>query len=214
MNFNMKEQRSKDVRGRTHFAVGTAAALLICQPGTVKEFLMGAGIAATGALISDIDVGTSESHKKADLIVNSCILGIAALTAAQFLGYINLEHFKEVMLKSNMIHAAVGFVILLALSAFGKECPHRGFMHSFLACAAFSWCINKMMPAFSTYFFIGFLSHLILDFLNKRGLQLFFPWDKRFCLKLCLADGMVDRMLCFAGGAGICIAVICFLFFR
>ena len=200
------------MRGRTHFTVGTAAALLACQPGTAKELIMGAGLAAAGALVSDIDVGTSESHKKADLIVNSCILGIAALTAAQFFGYISLDRFNEVVLNGKIFQAAIGFVIMLLLAAYGKECPHRGFMHSFLACAAFSWCVSRMMPSLATYFFIGFVSHLALDFFNKRGLQLLFPWDKRFCLDLCSADGLADKLLDLAGRAGICIAVLLYFF--
>lgn len=199
------------MRGRTHFTVGTAAALLICPPVTVKELVMGAGLAAAGALVCDIDVGTSESHKRADLIVNSCIIGIALLAVAQFLGYVSLDHLKEMMVSSKMFHTITGFVVLVLLAAFGKECPHRGFMHSFLACAAFSWCINRMIPSLSIYFLIGFISHLALDFLNKRGLQLLYPWDKRFCLNLCSADGFVDRFLDFAGRAGICIAVLSYI---
>lgn len=45
--------------GRTHFFIGTAAALAVLQPQTVPALVTGAGAAAIGSLISDIDVGTS-----------------------------------------------------------------------------------------------------------------------------------------------------------
>ena len=45
--------------GRTHFFIGTAAALAVLQPQTVPVLVTGAGAAAIGSLISDIDVGTS-----------------------------------------------------------------------------------------------------------------------------------------------------------
>lgn len=42
--------------GRTHFFIGTAAALAVLQPQTVPALVAGAGAAAIGGLISDIDV--------------------------------------------------------------------------------------------------------------------------------------------------------------
>ena len=40
--------------GRTHFFIGTAAALAVLQPQTVPVLVTGAGAAAIGSLISDI----------------------------------------------------------------------------------------------------------------------------------------------------------------
>ena len=45
--------------GRTHFFIGTAAALAVLQPQTVPALVAGAGAAAIDGLISDIDVGTA-----------------------------------------------------------------------------------------------------------------------------------------------------------
>ena len=55
--------------GKTHMAVGVAATLALTNPTTITELVLGSGIGALGAVISDIDVGTSESHKEADKII-------------------------------------------------------------------------------------------------------------------------------------------------
>ena len=65
--------------GRTHFFIGTAAALAVLQPQTVPVLVTGAGAAAIGSLISDIDVGTSQAHSDADKIITATV-AVAALT--------------------------------------------------------------------------------------------------------------------------------------
>ena len=57
--------------GRTHFFIGTAAALAVLQPQTVPALVAGAGAAAIGGLISDIDVGTSQAQRDADKIIKA-----------------------------------------------------------------------------------------------------------------------------------------------
>lgn len=44
-------------------------------------------------------------------------------------------------------------------------------------------------------FFIGMVSHLVLDLLNRRPLRLLYPLRGGWCLGLCWADGRVDRLL-------------------
>lgn len=65
--------------GRTHFFIGTAAALAVLQPQTVPALVAGAGAAAIGGLISDIDVGTSQAHRDADKIITATV-AVAVLT--------------------------------------------------------------------------------------------------------------------------------------
>ena len=55
--------------GKTHMAVGVAASLLLLQPRTLPELILGAGAAAVGSVISDINCGTSESSRRADQII-------------------------------------------------------------------------------------------------------------------------------------------------
>ena len=54
--------------GKTHATVGLGTVLAVTQPSTVSGLVLAAGTGMLGALISDIDVGTSKSHKDADRI--------------------------------------------------------------------------------------------------------------------------------------------------
>ena len=75
--------------GKTHMAVGVAASLLLLQPRTLPELILGAGAAAVGSVISDIDCGTSESSRRADQIIfvsETIVIGIAAVEAHWHLG--------------------------------------------------------------------------------------------------------------------------------
>ena len=45
--------------GKTHAAVGLGTVLAVTQPSTVSGLVLAAGTGMLGALISDIDVGTS-----------------------------------------------------------------------------------------------------------------------------------------------------------
>ena len=47
--------------GKTHMAVGIATTLAVIPPENTRQLLLEVGAGAVGALISDIDVGTSES---------------------------------------------------------------------------------------------------------------------------------------------------------
>ena len=76
--------------GKTHMAVGVAASLLLLQPRTLPELILGAGAAAVGSVISDIDCGTSESSRRADQIIfvsETIVIGIAAVEHTGILAY-------------------------------------------------------------------------------------------------------------------------------
>ena len=89
-------------------------------------------------------------------------------------------------------------------------------MHSLIVLAALGWCIKLLIPSAYMYFCIGLLSHLGLDVFNKKGIQLFYPYKKRYCLRLCSSDGKVDGLIGKAGMAGmmagICWCIINILF--
>ena len=141
--------------GRTHFFIGTAAALAVLQPQTVPVLVTGAGAAAIGSLISDIDVGTSQAHRDADKIITATV-AVAALTIlAEY--KLNLGIYRRLT---------------------------------------------------SDYFAVGFLSHLVLDVMNRKPEKLLWPWKKGFCLGLCSARGVVNRALLGVGMASLTVILV------
>ena len=164
--------------GKTHMAVGVAASLLLLQPRTLPELILGAGAAAVGSVISDIDCGTSESSRRADQIIfvsETIIIGIAAVEAHWHLGL-----YQRLMSNSSVSH------IVLACAAF-------------LAGGLLMSCVGVFLPMLVPYFGIAFASHLALDFLNHKGEQLLYPYRKRFSLGICSASGLMNRLFLFCG---------------
>ena len=171
--------------GRTHFFIGTAAALAVLQPQTVPVLVTGAGAAAIGSLISDIAVLTILAEYK-----------------------LNLGIYRRLTSDSNILRLLAGTAAFLLLCAYGKQQPHRSFMHSFAALALLTACVDIIYPDASAYFAVGFLSHLVLDVLNRKPEKLLWPWKKGFCLGLCSARGVVNRALLGVGMASLTVILV------
>ena len=156
--------------GRTHFFIGTAAALAVLQPQTVPALVAGAGAAAIGGLISDIDVGTSQAHRDADKIITATV-AVAVLTIlAEY--KLNLGIYRRLTSDSSVLRLLAGTAAFLLICAYGKQQPHRSFMHSFAALALLTACVDIIYPDASAYFTVGFLSHLVTNkFLERAPLS-------------------------------------------
>ena len=154
--------------GRTHFFIGTAAALAVLQPQTVPALVAGAGaVRSSAGLISDIDVGTSQAHRDADKIITATV-AVAVLTIlAEY--KLNLGIYRRLTSDSSVLRLLTGTAAFLLICAYGKQQPHRSFMHSFAALALLTACVDIIYPDASAYFAVGFLSHLVLDFFNRKS---------------------------------------------
>lgn len=167
--------------------------LMIMQPKNIQELILGTGVAAIGGVISDIDIGTSDSHKEADKIIAMAALAVTAVIAAEYIWDVGL--YRRLMRNSSVARIAVAAASFLIICAFGKERPHRSFMHSILALFLLTGCVVIFLPMAAPYFGIAFASHLALDLLNRKRERLLYPWRKGFGLNLCSSKGLVNRLL-------------------
>jgi membrane-bound metal-dependent hydrolase YbcI (DUF457 family) len=59
---------------------------------------------------------------------------------------------------------------------------HRRLFHSFLAAGAWFWLIGRfvppVLPALGTVFVGGYISHMLVDGLNTKGVCYFYPFDR------------------------------------
>ena len=99
------------------------------------------------------------------------------------------------MANSNIARVIIGSLAFLVICAFGKEQPHRSFMHSFLALAMLSICVYIIFPDMTPYFMVGFMSHMFIDVFNRKREKFFWPVGKGFCLHWCSANGIVNKIL-------------------
>lgn len=68
-------------------------------------------------------------------------------------------------------------------------------MHSFLALFGLSFFTYIIFPDITPYFFVGFISHMVIDAFNGKREKIFWPLGKGFALRLCKADGLVNKLL-------------------
>ena len=117
--------------GKTHWAVGIATTLAVLPPENPRQLLMEMGAGAVGALISDIDVGTSKSHKDADKMTYLTIGVIAVVIAIDY--FCSMGIIRQIWQREGLLRIILGILIFVGVCTFGKEQPHRSFTHSFLA---------------------------------------------------------------------------------
>lgn len=179
--------------GKTHMAVGVAAGLTLLHPQNIPELIVGTGTLALSSVISDIDSGTSDSHKDADKIIAVAGLICFAVAAAETVMHLGI--YERLMRNSSFMRILAGTMAFLLLCAFGKEQPHRSFMHSIPALLLLTGCVKIIFPLAMPYFAVGFLSHLVLDLLNHRDERLLYPLKCGVSFGICSSKGLVNRIL-------------------
>ena len=197
--------------GKTHMAVGIAATLAITQPSGVSELVLAVGAGSLGALISDIDVGTSNSHRDADKITALSVVVLAVFAMDYFC---NTQIIERIIGSSGYLRIIAGLLLFIGICAFGKEQPHRSFMHSFLALILLSFALGLIWEKAVIYFAVGFLSHLATDIFNKKKVRLLYPMKGGVSLGLFHAYGLANDIFFAIGSIVAIIEVIICIFFR
>ena len=198
--------------GKTHMAVGIAATLAITQPSGVSELVLAVGAGSLGALISDIDVGTSNSHRDADKITALSVVVVLAVFAMDY--FCNTQIIERIIGSSGYLRIIAGLLLFIGICAFGKEQPNRSFMHSFLALILLSFALGLIWEKAVIYFAVGFLSHLATDIFNKKKVRLLYPMKGGVSLGLFHAYGLANDIFFAIGSIVAIIEVIICIFFR
>ena len=192
--------------GKTHFSVGMAAGIAICRPQTMPMLIAGAGLAAFGGTICDIDVETSDAHEQVDRMLVVAVIMVAAVVVMDFIFRVGI--YRRLMANSNIARVIIGSLAFLMICAFGKEQPHRSFMHSFLALAMLSICVYIIFPDMTPYFMVGFMSHMFIDVFNRKREKFFWHVGKGFCLHWCSANGIVNKILFYVSTMAVVLFVL------
>ncbi len=173
---------------RTHLAVGIAVSLaLLPEQGLYPCALAVAG-GALGGVTPDIDI-LNDDYKHDALIGQIIAYGISI--AVFLVNYISGH---------NLIgDLAVGGILYAVLLIIGFKSKHRMFTHSILAMFLYSAAIEILTPKLGYSFLIGYFSHLIIDLLNKKGIQILFPLKFKPCLHICYASKTGNKILMWVG---------------
>ena len=92
-----------------------------------------------------------------------------------------------------------GYVLFSILYAKGISTKHRGFTHYLLALIVYSIPVLMIYPILVPYFGLGYFSHIFIDLFNKKNVQLFHPFNKGICFKLCYANKHGNKVLMYIG---------------
>lgn len=181
---------------KAHIAVGMAAAFTIMRPGSIPEALPVVTGAAIGCLICDLDCEnprerTESSHYR----ITMAVLAAAALIEDHLIGS---GIWKSAGRYGQYVWFA-GFAAFVLICAFASISKHRGFAHSFLALALETASLWLVFPVTAKPFAIAFLSHQVLDLLNKKPIRLFYPAEKGFRLGLFYADRFANKAFAAVG---------------
>ncbi|ERI05251.1 metal-dependent hydrolase [Atopobium sp. oral taxon 810] len=184
--------------GKTHISVGIAAALFVSQPASSAACLATVLAGALGSITPDIDVHNSRSRDA--LIARLIVVGLAIVSFGidRALGAQLWAYISQIQLSQQ----AIGLLGFFGLCAIGRFTPHRSFTHSVLALVLFSLALGLVLPMAIPAFAAGYASHLLLDLLNKMPMNLLFPLESGWCLHLCHADGLTNKVLMVAGLVG------------
>lgn len=190
---------------KAHIAVGMAAAFSIVRPGTVAEALPVIAGGALGCLICDLDC--ENKSEKSDSSRWRVVMALAAAAA------LIEDHLLDAGMWRSLGHCGkylcfagiAGFVIICI---FAGGSGHRGFSHSLLAMALETACLWLIFPAAALPFAAAFMSHVLLDMMNKRSVRLFYPAKKGFCFGWFYADRLANKVITACGTVWLIVAII------
>lgn len=184
--------------GKTHFTFGIASALIITQPQTVAGLITSVAGGAIGGWVVDVDIKDRdidiEDEAGQERVFNTIIeaifililFGIDFFTGKGMCKYI-IDNWSV-----KVWGALLGILVFVII---GLNTKHRTFTHSLMAMLLFSGLVYMFCRPATIAFLIGYASHLVLDLLNKRGLQLFFPIRQRYCFDICASGGTANKVL-------------------
>lgn len=191
--------------GRTHLAMGVAAALLAAGPAAgLTGLVTAAAGGAAGAVLPDLDVrDTAHPWRERLARAGAAALLVGALVADAATGWPLVRRAAGAGLGS----VALGAVSLAALCCAARLSAHRSFSHSLPALAGFSAATHLVCAPLAPFVAVGMASHLMLDLLTHRGLRLLWPARHGFSLGLCRTGGVVDAC-CLAAALSLTAGVI------
>lgn len=192
----------------THVMVGCAVTVAVFQPRDCATFIMSLAAGAIGSEIADIDSATSKSHKDADRIATTAVAIVLCILFMD--NKMNMGICNAIRNNSSYLRILIGVFAFMGLCLYGKEKPHRTFMHSLFGMLTITAAVWIAVPVIAPYFFVGYGTHILLDLFNKKKIQLFYPKKKGICLHLCKADGITNAVLGYTATIAVGLEIICF----
>ena len=180
----------------THLSMGVASAIAVTQPNNVSECLVAIMGGVIGGLICDIDI-LDNNYKNGKL--SEKLIAVKITAVILIFDFLFKMGICEAVFSRDRRFLGTGGILFGLLCLFGIRSAHRTFTHSITGMLLFALAFWFIYPPIVYGFMAGFLSHIILDLLNKRKITLFYPKKFRLCFGICYADGIANKVLMYIG---------------
>ena len=181
----------------THITIGIASALAVCRPDSLQSFLPVLAGASAGSAFCDLDCRTRP--KKRDALFGRIVaagLSAAALFIDYEIGQPMMKYINS--LTTDFLAALFAFLVCGGVAAASGQ---RGFSHSLFAMAVYTASLSVMLRPVAAPFMTAFLSHLLLDLMNRKPVKIFWPFGRGICLRWFYADRTANTLIMLAGAA-------------
>ncbi len=182
--------------GKTHVTMGIAISMLSTAPSNVQSCMLAIIGGALGGVAADID--TVKNDYEHDALIGQ-FLGIGITSILLMTDYFLKIGICQSISGRNRFVVIGGMIVYLVLAGIGFTSEHRTFTHSLLSLILFTLAVYMISPSIAIPYSIGYLSHLLLDILNKKRVPVFYPKGKGFCLNLCYANKFGNKFLMWFG---------------
>lgn len=163
--------------GKTHMAIGIATGLVLTRGEPAQTQLVFTLACTLGSLVPDLDHPKAKLNQNILLLKNkfNSILLYLSLTV----GFVYLYFTEESIL----------FGLLALMTFLISISTHRGFTHSILGYVLATSIVRILSleynaPNIYLGFSLGYITHLIGDFLTVQGIKLFYPISKNIAFPI------------------------------
>ncbi len=190
---------------KTHLSVGIAVSLAIAPPTTEGLYyaLIGGSL---GSMICDIDRSSEGTVRDSRVgwLITAIISAGTWLKQTIFSG--TGVTYRDLLSNPWQL---VCFALLIGLLLFAINGSHRGFSHSLLMFCCSSFFMFSISRRTSLFYAAAFLTHILLDLMNKKPVKILYPMKKGYCLDWFYCDGIANKILMLLGGAAIAAILFC-----
>ena len=181
-------------------ATGVALVVPMMQCKSIADYSLCLGCAVIGSLLPDIDANGESKAKKefrhamSFLTVVAVYLIYSAYTSGTLLSKI-----------SEYIHSirGIGAIAFLIFCVMGYLSSHREFTHYLVGLVCFTVSFMMLTDVkLGIWFGVGFLSHQLIDMLNKKKIKWLYPLPYDFARYICKAQSSLSSAI---GVVSICL---------
>lgn len=160
--------------GKAHAEIGIVTYIGICDKLPGNFSYIGIVVVGIASLFPDIDHPNSIFNKYILPIKNNATKVIVYVSIGLILLFLDNLYFNNSLMK------LIGFMFIMI----GFSSHREGITHSLLGMIIFTVIISCFaqkykIPNVPYYFLIGYGMHLLGDMLTKRGVPIFYPFNKK-----------------------------------